>query len=94
MQVVGRADHQQVKLRAIEHGLEAVICRADRDVVLLGVGQAGRLGIDIADHREVRALHAEYARQIAQTIPQADDPCLHSAPLAPPLAPSLQVEYL
>ena len=38
MQVIRRADHQQVELCLVEHRLEAVVLLPDGNTVLLGVG--------------------------------------------------------
>ena len=66
MQMVGRADHQQVELLAVEHGFERVELLADRDAMLGGIGQAGGRRIDIAGNRKVIPGGGKDPRQIAQ----------------------------
>src|SRR5690606_1589280 len=78
MEVVGRADHQEVEPLGAQQRLRRPVGRSGRDAELTHVGQAGRSRIDVADHPKVRIDRLEHPRQIAEAVSQADDPYSHA----------------
>ena len=78
MEVVGRADQQQVRCLGGVQRLDAVVGFAGGDAVFGKAGEAGWCGIDVADHLEPWHQGREHARQIAQPVAEADDAGLHA----------------
>ena len=90
MQVVGGADHEEIELFSIQHCFERGIGLANGDTVFLGVGQPGRLRVDIADDLEALVLRRKDPRQVAQAKTQTNDAYLH-IPTYPRRMPSARL---
>ena len=79
VQMVGRADHEEVESARREQGIEARIGGAGIDARRREPRHARRLRIDMADDPEMRVRLLEVARYGAHAEAEADDADVHAA---------------
>ena len=78
MQMVGRADHQQIVTARLHQLLSRGMAGAGRDAMFLKRGQSGGVGVEIAEDLEIGIHLLEHMPKVAKPIAKPDDANLHS----------------